>query len=161
MQDKTSCIQAQQQPKISVIFLLYWLSGSICLRNLFSNFLTCLDCLIHCVTYYMKLLIYRSLRTLMLNIQWQGKSQWAQTEIQEIPFKHKKKKKKLLWGWWNTGTGCPEWLWSLPPWRYSKPEFQVTCSRWLLWAGSWTRHSAEMLSNLNYSMTVLLSDSVK
>ena len=26
----------------------------------------------------------------------------------------------LLWGWLNTGTGCPRRLWSLQPWRYSK-----------------------------------------
>jgi len=27
----------------------------------------------------------------------------------------------LLWEWQSSGTGCPERLWSLPPWRYSKP----------------------------------------
>ena len=33
----------------------------------------------------------------------------------------------LLWGWPRTGTGCPERLWSLRPWRYSKT----------IWTQSW------------------------
>ena len=38
-----------------------------------------------------------------------------------------------LWGWWSTGTGCPEGLWSLFPWRYSKPAWTTSsaaCCRW-------------------------------
>lgn len=37
----------------------------------------------------------------------------------------------VLWGWLNTGTGLPERLWSLHPWRYSKPNWTrswATCS---------------------------------
>lgn len=41
-------------------------------------------------------------------------------ETQEIPFKKKKKLFFLLWRWSNTGTGCPENLWILHPWRCSK-----------------------------------------
>ena len=39
----------------------------------------------------------------------------------------------LLWGWWSTAIGCPEGLWSLLLWRYSKPTRTrscATCSRW-------------------------------
>ena len=39
-----------------------------------------------------------------------------------------------LWGWQSTGTGCPEGLWSLLLWRYSKPTWTrscAACSRWL------------------------------
>jgi len=25
------------------------------------------------------------------------------------------------WGWWNTGTGCPEKLWMPPPWKWWRP----------------------------------------
>ena len=38
-----------------------------------------------------------------------------------------------LWEWQNAGTGCPEGLWSLLLWRYSKPAWTsscVTCSTW-------------------------------
>jgi len=38
-------------------------------------------------------------------------------------FKHMKfilntRKHILQCGWSKTGTGCPEWLWNLHPWRY-------------------------------------------
>ena len=39
----------------------------------------------------------------------------------------------LFWGWWITGTGCPEGLWSLLLWRYSKPTWtwsRAACCRW-------------------------------
>lgn len=38
----------------------------------------------------------------------------------------------LLCEWHSTGTVCPEWLWSLPPWRSSKATWTwswATCSR--------------------------------
>ena len=33
-----------------------------------------------------------------------------------------------LWGWWSTGTGCPEGLWSLLLWRYSSPAWMRSCA---------------------------------
>lgn len=39
----------------------------------------------------------------------------------------------LLWGWLNTGMCCPDKLWSLPFWRYSKGTWTQswsTCCRW-------------------------------
>ena len=40
----------------------------------------------------------------------------------------------FLWGWSNTNTGCPEKMWSLHPWSYSKPDWTqppATCCSWL------------------------------
>lgn len=40
-----------------------------------------------------------------------------------------------MWGWLNTGTSCPEILWSLHPSRYSRVHWiqsLATCSRWPL-----------------------------
>ena len=34
----------------------------------------------------------------------------------------------LLWGCQSTGTGCPEMLWSLHLWRYSKPVWTLSCA---------------------------------
>ena len=34
----------------------------------------------------------------------------------------------LVWGWQSTGTGCPEGLWSLLRWRYSKPTWTRSCA---------------------------------
>jgi len=48
----------------------------------------------------------------------------------------------LLWGWWSTGTGCPEGLCSLLLWRYSRPTWtrsRAACSRWPCFGrGFWT-----------------------
>ena len=57
---------------------------------------------------------------------WQDKRQWAQMELQEIPSEHK------LFSV-STGTDCPERLWGLHPWRYSKPDWTwswASCSSW-------------------------------
>lgn len=48
-------------------------------------------------------------------------------------FKHKKHI-FLLWRWSNTESGCPERLWNLHPWWYSKPDWtlpKATGSSWL------------------------------
>jgi len=50
----------------------------------------------------------------------------TEIEIEEIPIKHKKKtflleERKSGVGA-DSGTGHPESLWSLHPWKYSKPE---------------------------------------
>ena len=36
-----------------------------------------------------------------------------------------------LWGW--RSTGCPERLWSLLLWRYSKPTWTWSCAAWSRW----------------------------
>ena len=43
-----------------------------------------------------------------------------------------------LWGWWSTGIGCPEGLWILLLWRYSRPAWMwscAVCSRWPFFGG--------------------------
>jgi len=40
----------------------------------------------------------------------------------------------LLWGWWSTGTGCPEGWWILLLWRYSKPAWTRSCAACSTWA---------------------------
>lgn len=78
--------------------------------------------------------------------------QWAQTVIQEIPFK-RKRRIYLLRGWLNTGRGCPQSLWSLNFWRYSKPRWTqpwVTCYSWPCFEQSSPRESPEVPFNLRY-----------
>lgn len=44
-----------------------------------------------------------------------------------------KKNPFSLWGMSNTGTGCPEWLWSHHLWRYTKAHWTwswATCCKW-------------------------------
>jgi len=41
----------------------------------------------------------------------------------------------LLWGWQSTWTSCPEGLWSLLLWRYSKSTWMLFCSNLL--QGTW------------------------
>lgn len=44
-----------------------------------------------------------------------------------------KKKKTLPWAFSNAGTGCPEKLWDLYPWRYlrcDRPMPSAACSNW-------------------------------
>lgn len=67
----------------------------------------------------------------------------------------------LLLGWPNTGTACPGRLWSLNPWKYSKPGWTwswATCSSWPCWElGGWIRWSPEVpsrTSHLNYSVII-------
>ena len=63
-----------------------------------------------------------------------------------------------LWGWRSTGTGCPEGLWSLLLWRYSRPGWTLSCaacSRWPCFSrGGWTRWSSEVPSNPEHSVTL-------
>ena len=36
-----------------------------------------------------------------------------------------------LWGWWNTGTGCPEKLWLPPPWKCGHTTtWKLNSERW-------------------------------
>ena len=49
----------------------------------------------------------------------------------------------LLWGWWGTGTGCPEKLWMPPPWACSSPGWTGLWATWSSgrcpcpWQGGW------------------------
>lgn len=85
---------------------------------------------------------------------------WAQTEIQEVAFKHKKKT-LLLWGWLTTGTGCPERSWGLHSWRYSKLKPHIVNSNLfhltLLWTRGWTRQPLGVPSNLGCSVSLSLT----
>ena len=38
-----------------------------------------------------------------------------------------------LWGWRSTGTGCPEVLWILLLWRYSRPAWTQSCAACCRW----------------------------
>jgi len=47
------------------------------------------------------------------------------------------------WGWWNTGTGCPEKLWLPPPWKCPRPGWMELWATWssegcpFSWQGAW------------------------
>ena len=69
-------------------------------------------------------------QTLFSDAQRQDNRQWAQIEAQEVPSEHEV---ELLWVWQSTGTGCPEGLWSLLLWRYSKPAWTWSCATWSRW----------------------------
>jgi len=34
------------------------------------------------------------------------------------------------WGWWNTGTGCPERYWRPHPWKHSRPGWTGLWATW-------------------------------
>lgn len=55
-------------------------------------------------------------------------------------------------------SSCPERSWSLPAWRYSKPNWTWCWTAWFNWLCSeqvgWTRLSLEVPSNLIYSVIV-------
>lgn len=61
----------------------------------------------------------------------------------------------LLWGWWSTGTGCPEKLWCLLLWRYTRPAWTLSCAiycREPALAGGITRSASKIPSNPYDSM---------
>ena len=72
-----------------------------------------------------------------MGLSWSaGKSTWT-------------RERSLLWWWQNTETSCTERLWSLLPWRYSKPSWVLSCAtygREPALAGGWTRWSPEVPS---------------
>jgi len=49
------------------------------------------------------------------------------------------------WGWWGTGTGCPEKLWMSPPWKCSTPGWMELWATWSSgrcpwsWQGGWNQ----------------------
>ena len=74
----------------------------------------------------------RQRQALFSDVQCQEKRQWAQTKTQEV-LPEQQETPFLLWGWLSTGTDCPERLWCLPPWRYSKA----------VWTWSWATGSKQ------------------
>jgi len=62
------------------------------------------------------------------------------------------------WGWWNTGTGCPEKLWLPAPWQCSRPGWMGLWATWssgrcpCWWQGGWNQMMFKIPSNPNHSM---------
>ena len=64
--------------------------------------------------------------------------------------------------WWGSGTGCPERLWMLHPWRCSRPGWMgpwaawssIKCGGWwpCLWQRGWSFMILEVPSNPSHSM---------
>ena len=65
----------------------------------------------------------------------------------------------LLWVWQSAGTGCPEQLWSLHLWRYSKPTWMRSCAACSRQRG-WTRWSQEVPSNSYHSVILWFCDQI-
>ena len=88
-------------------------------------------------------------------MKWKYKKQWAQTEIQEISLKWKKKK-ILLWRWSNTGAGIIEDCGLSFLEDIQNPTGRVpgqACSSWPSLNMEFSyRWSPETLSNLIYSV---------
>lgn len=92
-------------------------------------------------TPYNRRMLWRRIQTLLRGTQWKEGRQWAQVGTQEI-LTQSKGESFSLWGWSKNSRSCPETLWKLHPWRYSK----LNWTRWinlikmgLLWAEVWTR----------------------
>jgi len=74
----------------------------------------------------------REIRAWLSSILHQQERQWATTEIDENPFKHRK---TLFFQWVcsDTGMGCPDRLWNVHGRRYWKAiwtQSWAACSRW-------------------------------
>ena len=60
---------------------------------------------------------------------------------------YRKGRNSSLWGWWGTGTGCPEKLWMFPPWKCSRPGWTGLWATWASgrcpcpWQGCWSLRS--------------------
>lgn len=64
----------------------------------------------------------------------------------------------LWWGRWNTGIGCPENLWCLHPWRFSKDICMwswATDSSWPYLGKGWTRSSPDVPSYHSPSVSLM------
>ena len=64
----------------------------------------------------------------------------------------------IHWGWWNTGTGCPEKLWLPPPWNCSRPGWMELWATWsggrcpCSWQEGWKQGIFKVPSNPNHSV---------
>ena len=73
---------------------------------------------------------------------------------------------RSYWGWWNTGTGCPERCFMPPPWKHSRPGWTGLWATWSSWRcpcslqGGWTRWPLKVPSNPNYSMILWFYNSM-
>jgi len=85
-----------------------------------------------------------------------GSFQWCPVAGQEAICKNRNTgnsiwtwgKISLLWGWQSNGTGCPERLWSLLLWRYSKAACTLSCATYRrepVLAGDWAWWSQSSL----------------
>jgi len=101
-----------------------------------SQWLLKLDSVIHCWKQKTKLPQWNTVERTTENLNIGCSIQTCRTSLQ--------------WGWWNTGTGSPESLWSLLLWRYLRPAWMLTCvtyCRVLALAGGWPWWSLEVPSN--------------
>jgi len=74
----------------------------------------------------------------------------------------------LLWEWWGAGTGCPQRLWMLHPWRCSRPGWMGPWAAWssirygglrpFLWEWGWNLMILEAPSNPSHSMILWFYD---
>ena len=79
-------------------------------------------------------------------------------KLEEIRFRLDIRKKFLWWGWWNTGTGCPE-RWLMPhPWKCSRPGWSRLWATWSSWRcpcslqGGWAKRPLKVPSTPNRSV---------
>lgn len=56
---------------------------------------------------------------------WWIKESWAQTAIEEAPYEHEE---ELVYFEYDSGTSCPERLWSFLLWRSSKLTWTLSCA---------------------------------
>ena len=73
--------------------------------------------------------------------------------------------------WWGAGTGCPERLWMLCPWRCSRPDWMGSWASWsstrssgwwpFLWQEGWNFTILGVLSNPSHSVILWFYDSMK
>jgi len=81
--------------------------------------------------------------------------------IRQKPLLHSRKTLKnffMIWGWWNTGTGCPEKFWMSCHWNCSGPGWMGLWATWCSercpcsWQGGWSKWSLKVPSNPNHCM---------
>lgn len=60
-------------------------------------------------------------KALFSDAQCPDENQWEQNRTWEVPSDHQDTLFYCEGAWALTGTGCPEGLWSLPPWDHQKP----------------------------------------